>query len=373
MKKFYFFTLSFLTFSLNAQVGIGTSNPQGALHVYEASGTVATPNTGTIVLEHANGGGESSIIFKSASNAGSDYGYIRYQDNAGGNGSSNENGLLTIGIENDGAPNTTTWQDDINIHASGSVGIDNAVPNPSASLDLGATNKGLLVNRVALSSTTDVSTMAATPPVGLLVFNTRNVNDVTQGFYYYNGSRWVRAGHNTFSVEYNQTSEVRASSNNSTYVNLPGLNGTFTAPYTGTYQFIISAYYASGAPTNATFTENTSYSSSHRHTVTQYQDGASQGSVRFMVNNNVIKEKYITSVSKSFPGNTFYSLGQNTTMVANVSMVAGTTYNLNVQGREWVKYNSSEGYFGRSTSVYVGADGVSDAQYATMSITLVQQ
>lgn len=373
MKKIYFFTLPFLTLSLNAQVGIGTSNPQGTLHVYEESGTAASPTTGTMVLEHANAGGESSIIFKSAANPGNDYGYIKYQDNASGNGSTDENGLLTIGIENDGAPTYPTYQDDINIQATGSVGINNSAPNPAASLDLGSTNKGILINRVALSSTTDVSSMAATPPVGLLVFNTQTTNDVTQGFYYYNGSRWVRSGHNTFSVEYNQTNEVRASSNNREYVNLPGLNGTFTAPYTGTFQFIISAYYASGAPTNTTFTENTSYSSSHRHSVTHYQDGASQGSVRFMVNNNVIKEKYITSVSKSFPGNTFYSLGQNTTMVANVSMVAGTTYTINVQGREWVKYNSSEGYFGRSTNVYAGAEGVSDAQYATMSITLVQQ
>ena len=373
MKKIYFFTLPFLTLSLNAQVGIGTSNPQGALHVYETSGTVATPNTGTIVLEHANGGGESSIIFKSASNAGSDYGYIRYQDNAGGNGSSNENGLLTIGIENDGAPSTTTWQDDINIHASGSVGIDNTAPNPSSSLDLGANNKGILINRVALNSTTDVSSMAATPAVGLLIFNTSNTNDVTQGFYYYNGSRWVRSGQNSFSVEYNQNNEVIASSSNTTYVNLPGLNRSFVAPYTGTYQIIVSAYYATGAPVSTTSNQNTSYNSSHSHTVALYQDGASQGSVRLVINNNVIKEKYITSVSKSLPGNTFYSLGQNTTFVANVNLVAGTTYNFNVQGREWAKYNSSEGYFGRTTNVYVGSNNNYNAQYATMTVTLVQQ
>lgn len=224
MNRNYFFIALFFVSFVNAQVGIGTTSPQGTLHIYEANGTVANPNTGTIVLQHGNAGGESSIVFRSTSNAGNDYGYIKYQDDGSGNGSTNENGLLTIGIENDGP---SIWQDDINLRASGSVGISNTAPNPSASLDLGSNNKGLLINRVALSSTTDTGVMASAPATGLLIFNTANVNDVTQGFYYFNGSRWVKVGVNNYSIEYNQNNEAAASGDNTVYVDLPGLTQTF--------------------------------------------------------------------------------------------------------------------------------------------------
>ncbi len=69
------------------------------------------------------------------------------------------------------------------------IGIGTTTPAPASALEVQSTNKGLLIPRVSLNSTTDNSTIAA-PVISLLVYNTSSVNDVTQGFYYWN-SVWV--------------------------------------------------------------------------------------------------------------------------------------------------------------------------------------
>ena len=170
------------------EVGINTNAPNAPLHITETMGTEASATDGTIILEHGNAGGESSIIFKSAANSGSDYGYIKYQDDGSGNGSGNDNGLLTLGVENDAIDQ---WADDINISSTGSVGINTTAPSPSSSLDLGDTDKGLLINKVALQSLTDDTTIGGNEPNGLLVYNTNATpGDLEEGFYFWQIDRW---------------------------------------------------------------------------------------------------------------------------------------------------------------------------------------
>ena len=73
----------------------------------------------------------------------------------------------------------------IGINATG------AAPNVSAALDVDMTNKGLLIPRVALTSTTDVSTIT-TPATSLLVYNNNAaMTGGGLGFYYWNGTNWV--------------------------------------------------------------------------------------------------------------------------------------------------------------------------------------
>lgn len=352
MKRIYTLVLLFVVGLMHAQVGIGTTDPQGTLHIREDNGTQATPTAGTIILEHGNNGGASSIIFKSAVNAGNDYGYIMYQDDASGNGTTGENGLLTIGIEND---TYNDWQDDININASGSLGINTNSPDPSSSIDLGRTNKGFLVNRVTLTGTTDTSTIS-NPATGLLVFNTANTSDVTQGFYYYNGSNWVRIedSNHSYAAEVNQTSQTQASTNSNSYLIINGLTHDFTAPYSGTYQITVTGYYASVAASNGAST--------------------GQGSISLWQNTNSagyqkLKERYVVSTTTT----NLVSLAQSTTFTTNVQLTAGINYSFAVAGREWTKTSSTAGYFGRSTSSYAGSNGVTDAQYGTMTITLVAE
>ena len=75
------------------------------------------------------------------------------------------------------------------------VGIGTSSVNSSAKLQVDATNKGFLPPRVSLTGTGDVTTIA-TPATGLLIYNLATAgtapNNVTPGFYYYDGSKWQR-------------------------------------------------------------------------------------------------------------------------------------------------------------------------------------
>lgn len=79
------------------------------------------------------------------------------------------------------------------LHAQ-NIGINSsgAAANSSAILDVTAGNKGILIPRVSLTSTTDVSTISS-PATNLIVMNTNAsiTNGNGTGMYYYNGSKWV--------------------------------------------------------------------------------------------------------------------------------------------------------------------------------------
>jgi hypothetical protein len=83
----------------NGNVGIGTTNPASKLHIHEDTGQVPTASKGSLTITHGNSGGESSIVFPSKVNPNSDYGYISYRDDLSND--AGENGVLTIGVEND--------------------------------------------------------------------------------------------------------------------------------------------------------------------------------------------------------------------------------------------------------------------------------
>jgi trimeric autotransporter adhesin len=69
------------------------------------------------------------------------------------------------------------------------VGI--GTPNPEAALDITSSNDGLLIPRVALTTTSNALPLTL-PTVSELVYNTATVADVTPGYYYWNGASWVR-------------------------------------------------------------------------------------------------------------------------------------------------------------------------------------
>jgi hypothetical protein len=61
------------------------------------------------------------------------------------------------------------------------INTDGSTADGSAMLDVKATNKGILIPRIALTSS------VTTPVTGLLVYQTGG----TPGFYYYNGTTWI--------------------------------------------------------------------------------------------------------------------------------------------------------------------------------------
>jgi hypothetical protein len=78
-----------------------------------------------------------------------------------------------------------TFSQNAGISASGAV-----APNAAAGLDINFTSKGLLIPRVALTSTT--SSLPLTAHVaGMIVYNTVTISDVIPGLYYNNGAKWI--------------------------------------------------------------------------------------------------------------------------------------------------------------------------------------
>lgn len=73
------------------------------------------------------------------------------------------------------------------------VGISttNITPDASSMLEVRSTNTGILIPRIALTTTTAAAPVTS-PATSLIVYNTATVSDVTPGFYYWDGSKWVR-------------------------------------------------------------------------------------------------------------------------------------------------------------------------------------
>ncbi len=73
------------------------------------------------------------------------------------------------------------------------VGIGTLLPNNSAQLDVVASDKGLLIPRLPLTSSLDATSIAAGNVLSLFVFNTATVTgDVAPGYYYWDGAKWQR-------------------------------------------------------------------------------------------------------------------------------------------------------------------------------------
>src|ERR1051326_1645207 len=104
------------------------------------------------------------------------------------------------------------------------VGINytGAAADTNALLDVSATNKGTLITRVALTSTTSNAPIGSTIPTSLLVYNTATANDVVPGYYYWNGSAWVKLTANNVSTPATcSQGDLMYASGTNTYTVLP--------------------------------------------------------------------------------------------------------------------------------------------------------
>jgi len=76
--------------------------------------------------------------------------------------------------------------------ANAQVGIGTPSPATSSQLDIEATNKGILIPRVELTSTSLFAPVEGTKEESLLVYNINEVGDVTNGYYYWFDNKWNR-------------------------------------------------------------------------------------------------------------------------------------------------------------------------------------
>ena len=256
----------------------------------------------------------------------------------------------------------------VGVNTSGSI-------ETGAAFEVRSTDKGILIPRITLTGTGDITTITPAPSTGLFVYNTTKAGSgstmVEPGFYYYDGSAWRRLFNEGYTLQYDQTAEVLGTKNpcncySTNYVDITGLDsGVLTVPFSGTYQIFVKAYMTAG------------------DNLMSNSDGAAQGSISIWMDTNnsgsftKVSEQYITTNSKRISGSDFNNLGQAGTIVYNVDLDADNTYTFKVRGREWYQGNSNNSnnvsWFGKDTSGYNGANGVNDAQYGAMTITLVNQ
>ncbi|MBL4879764.1 MAG: hypothetical protein JKX82_00435 [Oleispira sp.] len=77
-------------------------------------------------------------------------------------------------------------------YAFAQVGIGTTSPNASAQLEVVSNNRGILIPQLALTSTTDTSTITNGNIESLLVYNTNNTDGLITGYYYWSNSKWNR-------------------------------------------------------------------------------------------------------------------------------------------------------------------------------------
>ena len=86
----------------------------------------------------------------------------------------------------------------LSLQAQVAVNNDGSTPDNSAMMDIKSANKGLLIPRVALTSTASALPMI-NPAVSLMVYNTATTNDITPGYYYWSGTAWQPVGRSAIS------------------------------------------------------------------------------------------------------------------------------------------------------------------------------
>jgi len=74
------------------------------------------------------------------------------------------------------------------------VGINTTTPHASSMLDITATDKGLLIPRIAIPNL-NAAAPVTTPATSLVVYNTNAATGI--GFYYWDGSKWTPLGNGT--------------------------------------------------------------------------------------------------------------------------------------------------------------------------------
>ncbi|MBD3583380.1 hypothetical protein [Flavobacterium selenitireducens] len=227
MKKNYMFLAIITLYSIffsQAQVGIGTTTPEGALDVSSATNGILVPRVAlsskivSAPVVNSNGGGipvNGTLIWNTATTGVAPNnvspGFYYWQGTSWREMGSSATGNLWAlpgNAETDPANSfvgTTDSQElrfrtanveRARIETDGDIGIGGA-PNASAKLDISATNRGLLIPRVALTAK-NVAGPITGPATSLLVYNTTAAGtfpqNVVPGFYYWTGAAWNEIG-----------------------------------------------------------------------------------------------------------------------------------------------------------------------------------
>ncbi len=179
------------------QVGIGTTTPLGALDITATDDGIVIPRVALTITNSAlplTAPTTSELVYNTATIADVTPGYY-YWDSAAwvrlASGSVVETDPQVSSTVASRVPrwNGTTLVDGLIFDNTTSVGIGTAAP--AGVLDITSTTNGLLIPRVTLTGTASALPLTF-PTTSELVYNNATVSDVTPGYYYWNGSSWLR-------------------------------------------------------------------------------------------------------------------------------------------------------------------------------------
>ncbi|WP_428069935.1 hypothetical protein [Chryseobacterium gambrini] len=216
MKKLKLLPLSLFlmginTFSQVGNVGINTSSPQATLDIRGKNDTgssgssvpgTVNANDGILVPRvnslAASGSTNGQLVYLVADAGTFTKGFHYWNGSVwaklGATNIYDNNGTI-------GAGRTVAITDHVNFDSNtfvidgtnNNIGIGTQTPNTNSILDLSSSDKGILIPRVNLTSSTqdlngDGDTNVANQPEGLLVFNSGST--LEKGYYFWNGTEW---------------------------------------------------------------------------------------------------------------------------------------------------------------------------------------
>ena len=229
------------------------------------------------------------------------------------------------------------YAQNVGINASG------ATPNSSAMLDVSATNKGVLIPNVSLSSLTDATTIAS-PATSLIVYNTNTSLSGGAGYYYNSGTPaspvWVNML--TSASTLGQSTTDYYSSGGLTVGSATGFTAIPGYPVTVNIPANTTVLLTGTVGVQTTSTSGTGYSSVDVVVVVDGSLLANGGYDRVTVGNNggITQQIRYANFNVSFPSLTagnhtfaFYSAGagsggSNATVAGNNSSVLEATLSL---------------------------------------------
>jgi hypothetical protein len=128
------------------------------------------------------------------------------------------------------------------------TGINTISPNASSSLDIFATDKGVLLPQYELTTLTSSITPVNNPVVGSLIYNTgKGVSTQIKGNYYWSGSSWERLVAN---AERDQILKVGIANNATTVIPSGTANNIVSFESTSIINTIPSVVFAGGTNIN---------------------------------------------------------------------------------------------------------------------------
>lgn len=177
------------SFTAFAQVGVGTTDPEAALDVVSTTSGVLIPSmdtttrTGLTVAADQN----AMLVYDTTTAT------FWYYDHPNTTWVELASAATEPWFGDDDATATTNTED---IYTMGNVAIGTTAFNADANLELGATDKGFLINRVALFGSTVPNPLSA-HVAGMIVYNTATAatgtnNAVTPGLYLNDGTKWEK-------------------------------------------------------------------------------------------------------------------------------------------------------------------------------------